>query len=184
VPPDEIDLFAQRGITVAHCPISNLKLAAGIAPVVPMQRAGVPVTLGTDSAQSSNDLNLWNVLRVAPILQKNAYGDSTLLPAPDVVKMVTRDAARHLGLGDRIGSLVAGKRADLILLDLDALNAQPLYDVYAQLLYTLGRDNVSTVLINGKIVLRDRVLQTINEADLMGQARELAERIGAEAGES
>jgi 5-methylthioadenosine/S-adenosylhomocysteine deaminase len=184
VPPDEIDLFAQRGITVAHCPISNLKLAAGIAPVVPMQRAGVPVTLGTDSAQSSNDLNLWNVLRVAPILQKNAYGDPTLLPAPDVVKMVTRDAARHLGLGDRIGSLVAGKRADLILLDLDALNAQPLYDVYAQLLYTLGRDNVSTVLINGKIVLRDRVLQTINEADLMGQARELAERIGAEAGES
>lgn len=181
LPPDEIDLFAARGVTVAHCPISNLKLAAGIAPIVPLQRAGVPVTLGTDSAQSSNDLNLWNDLRLAPILQKTVHGDPTRMPAPDMVKMVTCDAARHLGLGANIGSLEPGKRADIILLDLDMLHAQPLYDIYAQIVYALGRDNVSTALINGKIVLRDRVLQTINESEMMGQVRELAAKIDAEA---
>lgn len=181
LPQDEIELFAARGVTVAHCPISNLKLAAGIAPIVPMQRAGVAVTLGTDSAQSSNDLNVWNDLRVAPILQKTVHGDPTLLPAPDMVKMVTCDAARHLGLGAKIGSLEPGKRADMILLDLNMLHAQPLYDIYAQIVYALGRDNVSTVLINGNIVLRDRVLQTINESEMMGQVRELAVKINAEA---
>lgn len=181
LPQDEIDLFAERGVTVAHCPISNLKLAAGIAPVVPMQRAGVHVTLGTDSAQSSNDLNLWNDMRLAPILQKTVHGDPTLMPAPGVVKMVTSDAARHIGLGDKIGSLERGKRADLILLDLNMAHAQPLYDIYAQLLYALGRDNVSTVFINGKIVMRDRQLQTIDESEMMGQVRELADKIHTEA---
>lgn len=181
LPQDEIDLFAQRGVTVAHCPVSNLKLAAGVAPVVPLQRAGVHVTLGTDSAQSSNDLNLWNDLRLAPILQKNTYSDPTLMPASDVVKMVTCDAARHLGLGDKIGSLERRKRADIILLDLNLLHAQPLYDIYAQIVYALGRDNVSTVFINGKIVLRDRVLQTINESEMLGNVRALAEKINAEA---
>jgi 5-methylthioadenosine/S-adenosylhomocysteine deaminase len=181
LPQDEIDLFAARGVTVAHCPVSNLKLAAGIAPIVPMQRAGVHVTLGTDSAQSSNDLHLWNDLRLAPILQKNTYGDPTLMPAPAVVKMVTCDAARHLGLGDQVGSLERGKRADIILLDLNMAHAQPLYDIYAQIVYALGRDNVCTVLINGKIVLRDRVLQTMNENEMMGSVRELSEKISAEA---
>lgn len=181
VPQDEIDLFAERGVTVAHCPVSNLKLAAGIAPIVPMQRAGVHVALGTDSAQSSNDLNLWNDLRLAPILQKTIHRDPTLMPASAVVKMATCDAARFIGLGNKTGSLEAGKRADVILLDLDAVNAQPLYDVYAQIVYALGRDNVSTVLIDGKPVVRNRVLQTINASDMLGQVRELAEKISAEA---
>jgi 5-methylthioadenosine/S-adenosylhomocysteine deaminase len=180
VTPDEIDLLAQRGVTVAHCPVSNLKLAAGIAPVVPMLRAGVRVALGTDSAQSSNDLNLWNDLRLAPILQKTIVGDPTVMPAPQVVKMATCDAARALGLGDKIGSLESGKRADIVLLDLDAVHAQPLYDVYAQLLYALGRDDVTTVLIDGKIVMRDRELCTLNESEMSSQLHELAASILAE----
>lgn len=180
LPPDEIALLAQRGVTVAHCPISNLKLAAGIAPVVPMQRAGVKVTLGTDSAQSSNDLNLWNAMRVAPILQKTAVGDPTVMPAPEIVKMVTCDAARALGLGEQIGSLEPGKRADLTLLDLNETHSQPLYDLYAQLLYSIGRDNVSTVIINGRIVMHQRQLLTINESDLMAQVRALGAQIRAE----
>jgi 5-methylthioadenosine/S-adenosylhomocysteine deaminase len=103
------------------------------------------------------------------------------MPAPAVVKMVTCDAARHLGLGDQVGSLERGKRADIILLDLNMAHAQPLYDIYAQIVYALGRDNVCTVLINGKIVLRDRVLQTMNENEMMGSVRELSEKISAEA---
>src|SRR5581483_1544661 len=177
---DEITLFAQRGVTVAHCPISNLKLAAGIAPIVPMQRAGVRVALGTDSAQSSNDLNLWNDLRLAPILQKTVQNDPTVMPAPQVVRMATCDAARALGLADKIGSLEVGKRADIILLNLDSTHALPLYDLYAQLLYSLGRDDVDTVIIDGKIVMRHRELQTIHESELSSQVRELAEQINAE----
>ena len=180
LPQDEIDLFAQRGVTVAHCPISNLKLAAGIAPIVPMQRAGVHVTLGTDSAQSSNDLNLWNDMRLAPILQKTVQGDPTVMPASNVVKMVTCDAARYIGLGDKIGSLETGKRADIILLDLTQLHAMPLYDIYAQLLYALGRDNVKTVFIDGKMVLFEGALQTIDETEMRGLVQELAQEINAE----
>lgn len=177
VPQDEIGLFAERGVTVAHCPVSNLKLAAGIAPIVPMQRAGVRVALGTDSAQSSNDLDLWNNLRLAPILQKTMQRDPTVMPAPQVVRMGTCDAARALGLGDKIGSLEEGKRADIILLDLHSPHAQPLYDVYAQLVYSLGRDDVSTVLINGQIVLQDRKLCTIDESEMQNDLRELAAEI-------
>lgn len=180
VPPDEIGLFAERRVTVAHCPISNLKLAAGIAPVVPMQRAGVKVTLGTDSAQSSNDLNLWNDMRFAPLLQKNAQGDPTVMPAPEVVRMVTCDAAEALGLGEQIGSLEPGKRADVIVLDLNQAHAQPLYDVYAHLLYTIGRDNVASVIINGKLVMHERQLLTVNQGDVMAQVRALGEQIRAE----
>lgn len=180
VPQAEIELFAERGVTVAHCPVSNLKLAAGIAPIVPMQRAGVRVAIGTDSAQSSNDLNLWNNLRLAPILQKTLQSDPTVMPAPQVVKMVTCDAARALGLGNKIGSLQVGKRADITLLDLNGVHAQPLYDVYAQLLYALGREDVSTVLIDGQVVLRDRQLCTVNESEMRSQLRELAAEISAE----
>lgn len=181
VPQGEINLLAQRGVTVAHCPISNLKLATGIAPIVPMQRAGVRVALGTDSAQSSNDLNLWNDLRVAPILHKTSQNDPTVMPAPQMVRMVTCHAARALGMHDKIGSLEIGKRADIVLLELDAVHAQPLYDVYAQLVYALGRDNVDTVIIDGKIVMRERKLQTIREADLLANVRELAQAINVEA---
>lgn len=180
VPQDEIELFAQRGVTVAHCPISNLKLAAGIAPVAPMLRAGVRVALGTDSAQSSNDLDLWKNLRLAPILQKTIQGDPTLMPAPQVVKMATCDGARAVGLDDKIGSLEAGKRADILLLDLNSVHAQPLYDVYAQLLYALGRDDVSTVLINGHVVMQDRQLLTLNEPEMMSHLLELAMEISHE----
>lgn len=180
VPGDEIDLFAARKVTVAHCPISNMKLAAGISPIAKMKRAGVKVALGTDGAQSSNDLNLWNPMRIAPILQKTVENDPTVLPAPDIVKMATCDAANALGLGERIGSLEAGKRADLILINLDNLHALPLYDIYAQIVYALGRDDVNTVMINGRLVMRDRELLTINEPDLKGQMRELAAQIDAE----
>jgi 5-methylthioadenosine/S-adenosylhomocysteine deaminase len=180
VSQDEIGLFAERGVTVAHCPISNLKLAAGIAPVAPMLRAGVRVALGTDSAQSSNDLNLWNDLRLAPILQKTVQGDPTVMPAPRVVRMATCDAARALGLGDKIGSLEEGKCADIIMLDLGAVHSQPLYDVYAQLLYSLGREDVSTVLIDGRIVMQDRQLVTLDKAEIFSRLLELALEISAE----
>ncbi len=178
--PEEIDLLAERGAAVAHCPLSNLKSGAGIAPVPQMRAAGVPVLLGTDGAASGNDLDMWKVIRLAAVLHRGVAHDPTLNPAPEVVKMATCDAARALGLGDRVGSLEAGKRADLLLIGLDSPHLVPLYDVYSYLVYAVGRDDVRTVLIDGQVVMRDRALQTVDVSATIEQARSLAQQIQAE----
>ena len=176
---DEIDLLATRGTAVAHCPISNLKLGAGIAPVNGMLNRGVKVMVGTDGAQSSNDLNLWPVMRMTALLQKGIHNDPTLVPARQVVNMATRGAAEALGLADQIGTLEAGKRADLILLDLGQTHSLPLYDVYLHLLYAAGREDVSTVIINGKKVMHERQMLTIDERETNDRARALSRQIQA-----
>lgn len=150
------------GAAVSHNPMSNLKLASGIAPLAKMAEAGVRLSLGTDGALSGNDLNMWLAMRLCAVLQKCENRDATLFKAETVVRMATIEAAKAIGLGDRIGSLEAGKRADIILIDLDSPHLTPLYDVYAQLLYAVGREDVATVLIDGKIVMRDRKPTTID----------------------
>jgi 5-methylthioadenosine/S-adenosylhomocysteine deaminase len=177
---EEINLLAERGAAVTHCPLSNLKSGAGIAPVPRMRAAGVPVLLGTDGAASGNDLDLWKVIRLAAVLHRGVAHDPTLNPAPEVVRMATIDAANALGLGDQIGSLEAGKRADLLLIDLDSPHLVPLYDVYSYLVYAVGRDDVKTVLIDGQVVMRDRALQTVDVPATVEQARSLAKQIQAE----
>lgn len=177
LPADEIELLAAREVTAAHCPVSNLKIAAGIAPVAAMQKAGVKVTLGTDSAQSSNDLDLWKDMRLAPILAKTVEGDATVMPASKVARMVTCEAARALGLGDEIGSVEVSKQADLILLTLKGWHARPLYDVYAQIVYTLGREDVVTTMIAGKVVAHGGELRTIDEGGLRERLRNLEDGI-------
>jgi 5-methylthioadenosine/S-adenosylhomocysteine deaminase len=178
--PEEIGLLAERGATVVHCPLSNLKSGAGIAPIPQMRAAGIPVLLGTDGAASGNDLDLWKVIRLAAVLHRGVAHDPTLNPAPTVVKMATIDAARALGLGLHTGSLEAGKRADIILIDLDSPHLVPLYDVYSYLVYAVGRGDVSTVLIDGQVVMRDHTLLTVDVSATMEQARELAQQIRAE----
>lgn len=175
--PDDIELVAERGAAVAHCPISNLKLGAGIAPVNRMLRRGVHVMVGTDGAQSSNDLNLWTVMRMATLLQKGINNDPTLVPPREVVRMATRGAAEALGLGDRIGSLEIGKRADLILLDLRQAHALPLYDVYLHLVYSAGREDVATVIINGRKVMQERHMLTIDELESYDRVSALSKQI-------
>ena len=161
VDEEEIAMLA-GGAAVSHNPMSNLKLASGIAPLARMAKAGVRLSVGTDGALSGNDLNMWLAMRLCAVLQKCENGDATLFKAEDVVRMATIEAAEAMGLGDRIGSLEAGKRADIILIDLDSPHLTPLYDVYAQLLYAVGREDVATVLIDGKIVMRDREPRTID----------------------
>jgi 5-methylthioadenosine/S-adenosylhomocysteine deaminase len=174
---DEIGLLAARGTAVAHCPISNLKLGAGIAPVNSMLNRGVKVMIGTDGAQSSNDLNLWPAMRMAALLQKGICNDPTLVPARQVVRMATCGAAEALGLGDKIGALEVGKRADLILLDLRQAHAIPLYDVYLHLVYSAGREDVSTVLINGRKIMHERRMLTIDELETHDRVRALSRQI-------
>ncbi len=177
--PGEMDLLAERGTAVAHCPMSNLKLGSGIAPTPELRRAGVDVALGTDGPVSANDLDLWPVLRLAALLPKGHHRDPSLLCAREVLHWATRDAARALSLGDEIGSLEPGKRADLILIDADRPHLTPLYDPYSHLVYATGRGDVSTVMIHGRVVLRDRELLTVDEGRAIEDVRELGREIAA-----
>jgi len=174
---DEIALIAERGATVVHCPQSNLKLGSGVARVPDLLAAGVGVGLGTDGAASNNDLDMWDELRTAALVHKGVCEDPTVLPARDVLHIATVGSARAMGLQDEIGSLEAGKRADVILLDVDRLHATPIYDLYSHLVYSADKDDVRTVLINGRLVMRDRTLLTLDEAAAKVKVREIRKTI-------
>ncbi len=173
---DDIQLIADRGAAVVHCPISNLKMASGIAPLQQMHAAGIPVLLGTDGAATGNDLDLWKQMRIAAILHRGVHHDPTFNPAEQVVAAVTRQSAEALGIGDRFGSIESGKFADLILIDLNSVHLVPMYDVFSHLVYAVGREDVATVIIHGKVVMRQRELLTIDEAETVARTRELAVR--------
>jgi len=179
LPDDEINLLAKRQTAVAHCPMSNLKLGSGVAPLPKMRQSGVQTTLGTDGPVSSNDLDMWAAMRLAAVLHKGVQQNPTLLSAQEVVKMVTCDAAEALGLSDKIGSLVAGKEADIILIDLNRPHLVPRYDVYSHLVYAVGRDDVATVLIRGRMVMQQRRLLTIDQTSAIAAVQELAQQIAS-----
>jgi 5-methylthioadenosine/S-adenosylhomocysteine deaminase len=167
---------------VLHNPLSNLKLGSGIAPVARMLDEEIPVLIGTDGPVSSNDLDLWTAMRFAGLLQRGAHLDPVLTPAIEIVRMVTSTGALGLGLDDRIGSVAVGKRADLVLLDLDRPHLTPMFDIYAHLVYAIGRDDVRSVMIDGDWVMRDRELTTLDEPRVLADARELGRRIEEHAG--
>ena len=165
--PDEIALLAQRGASVAHCPASNLKLASGIAPVAALLRQGVRVTFGTDSAASNNRLDLFEEMRLAALLAKGAALDASALPAWQALECATILAADALGLGERIGSIEAGKQADLIAVDLSGLETQPCLDVISQLVYCAGREHVSSVWVaGGQVVAERRLVRDGHDVDV------------------
>ncbi len=176
---DEITLLAERGAAVVHCPESNLKLGSGVARVPALLAAGVPVGLGTDGAASNNDLDMWGEMRTAALLHKGVHEDPTVLPAREVLRMATSGSARALGLQVEIGSLEVGKLADLIVVDLDALHALPRYDIYSHLVYAANRSDVRTVFINGRPVMRDRALLTLDEEGIKERVRALGESLKA-----
>lgn len=176
---DEIDLLANRRAVVAHCPLSNLKLGSGVAPLDGMRRAGVRVGLGTDGPVSGNDLDMWWTMRLAAVLHKGVHQDPALISAREVVAMATRGAAEVLDKRNQIGSLEAGKRADLIVVDLSRPHLTPMFDVYSHLVYAVGRDDVETVVIHGQIVMQARRLQTLDEAAVMAEVEEIAAEIAA-----
>ena len=152
----EIELIAKRGVQVIHCPESNLKLASGFCPVTRLMAEGVNVALGTDGAASNNDLDMLGELRTAALLAKGITKDARALPAADALRMATLNGARALGLDQEIGSLELGKAADLVALDLNALNTLPLYSPLSQLVYSARSTQVSHVWVNGRLLLNDR----------------------------
>lgn len=174
---DDFARIRGAGASVLHNPLSNLKLGSGIAPVARMLEEGIPVALGTDGPVSSNDLDMWTAMRFAGLLQRGAHMDPVLTPAREVVRMATTVGAEALGLGDRVGRLAEGYRADLILVDLERPHLTPMYDVYGHLVYAVGRDDVRSVMVDGRWVMRDRALQTIDEAAVLAETRRLAAEI-------
>lgn len=175
----DIALLAKTGTGCVHNPSSNMKLASGVMPVEEMLAAGVPVGLGTDSAASNDDLDLMLEMNLAAKLQKVWKKDPRALPAKQVVEMATIEGARALHKEKQIGSLEAGKKADIIMLKVDAPHATPLYDVYTHLVYALKASDVQTMVIGGKIVMRDRRMLTLNEGEILAHARNYSRAIRA-----
>jgi 5-methylthioadenosine/S-adenosylhomocysteine deaminase len=172
---DEADrkLLAERGTGCVHNPSSNMMIASGVSPVAEMRAAGVAVGLGTDGpAGSNNDLDLMEEIDLAAKLAKISKMDPLALNAKAVVEMATIDGARALHMQKNIGSLEAGKKADLVLISLNEPNAVPMYDIYAQIAYSLKESDVDTVLIGGRVVMRDRRLLTVDEPAVLEKARE------------
>jgi 5-methylthioadenosine/S-adenosylhomocysteine deaminase len=167
----EIADCAQHGVTVAHCPESNLKLASGFCPVDKLLKAGVNVALGTDGAASNNDLDLLGEMRTAALLAKGVANDARALPAAAALHMATLAGARALGLDAEIGSLEAGKAADFIALDLGEAGAQPVYNAISQIVYAGARHNVTDVFVAGRALMRERRLLTVDEATAVGNAQ-------------
>ena len=182
---DEADRksLARRQVGCVHNPSSNMMIASGVSPVPEMRAAGVAVGLGTDGpAGSNNDLDLMEEMDLAAKLAKISKLDPLALNAKAVVEMATIDGARALHMEKEIGSLEAGKKADLIVISLDEPNAVPMYDIYAQLAYALKGSDVDTVVIGGRVVMRDRKLLTVNEQEAMAKAREYRKTIAASLG--
>jgi 5-methylthioadenosine/S-adenosylhomocysteine deaminase len=173
----EIAEAAQFGVHVAHCPESNLKLASGFCPVERLLKAGVNVALGTDGAASNNDLDLLGEMRSAALLAKAVAGDGCAVPAAQAMQLATLGGARALGLDGEIGSLVAGKAADFIALDLSRAATQPVYNVTSHLVYAASREQVTDVFVAGKPLLRNGALTTLDEAAVIARAQEWRNRI-------
>jgi 5-methylthioadenosine/S-adenosylhomocysteine deaminase len=161
---DEIETLRTTGTNVVHCPSSNLKLGSGIAPVAKLLEQGISVSLGADGAACNNRLDMFTEMRTAALLQKVLHGPE-VLPASRALRMATMDGAQALGLSSEIGSLEAGKRADLAIVRLDRLHATPANDVVSALVYSAEANDVETVLINGELVMRDRKLLSIAEGE-------------------
>jgi len=173
----EIQILAQRKVGVIHNPTSNMKTAAGVSPVTRMLEAGVRVGLGTDGAASNNDLDMWEEIRLAAFLQKVSRMDPEVMPAKTVLNMATRGGAEAIGLGDSIGSLEVGKRADIIQVSFDDVHFIPTYDVISHLVYVADEQDVVSVVVDGKILMQDRQMLTIDTARVRKEATQLAARI-------
>lgn len=173
----DIAILKRRGVGVIHNPQSNMKLASGVAPVPKMLTANVFVGLGTDGAASNNDMNMWEEMDTVAKLHKVFSGDPKVISAQQAFELATVRGAQALHLEKEIGSLEKGKRADLLVINRDTLNQIPLYNVYSDLVYATKASDVETVIINGRIVMRNRRLLTLNETAVKNEARTFRDRI-------
>ena len=174
---DEIELLAETKANVVHCPESNLKLASGFCPLHRLETRQINVALGTDSGASNDDLNMLGEMRTAALLAKGVAHDAAALPAHQALRCATINAATALGMEQEIGSLEVGKSADMTVIDVDSLEAQPLYDPIGHLVYAAQRDQVSDVWVAGEPLLRNRQLQTLDQNEILLKTREWNNKI-------
>ncbi|MGB5449412.1 MAG: amidohydrolase [Woeseiaceae bacterium] len=174
---DEIPILVERQVGVIHNPTSNMKIASGIAPIAEMLAAGVRVGLGTDGAASNNDLDMWEEMRLASLLQKVDRMDPEVMPATTVLTMATRGGANAIGLGDSIGSLEVGKKADLIQVAFEDVHHVPTYDVISHLVYVTDEQDVATVVVDGKVLMEDKEILAIDTNRVRAEANALAAKI-------
>jgi 5-methylthioadenosine/S-adenosylhomocysteine deaminase len=172
---DDLELLAHRGVKISHCPESNLKLAAGVAPIPELLQLGVAVGLGTDGAASNNNLDLWGEMSLAARLHKVWHQDPTLLPAAQVVDLATRQGATVAGLGSTTGTLTPGKSADLIVVPVGAPHLTPLYDPYSHLVYAARAADVAHVMVDGRWLLFDRRFTTLDWPAIAAKARTISQ---------
>ena len=177
VTDEEIDILKNKGVGAAHNPQSNMKLASGTAPVPAMLGKDLAVGLGTDGAASNNDLNMWEEMDSAAKLHKLVSGDPKTLSAEQAFEMATTRGARALDLDKITGSIETGKRADIVIVDLNGLHQTPLYNIYSHLVYATKASDVRTVIINGRTVMLDRVLLTLNESVIKRDANAYRQKI-------
>jgi 5-methylthioadenosine/S-adenosylhomocysteine deaminase len=174
---NDIRILATRHVGVSHNPESNMKLASGTAPVVQMRAAGIPVGLGTDGAASNNDLDMFEAMRQSAFLHKLQTRDPRTMPAKTVLAMATIEGARALGLASSVGSLEPGKRGDLIVVSMEGARQTPMYDPVSHLVYVSRGDDVRTTIVNGKVLMRDRRVLTLDEAAVLQDARRWAAKV-------
>ena len=177
--PADIRILASRRVAVSHNPESNMKLASGTAPVEGLRKAGVTVGLGTDGAASNNDLDMFEAMRQASFLQKLVGDDPRAVPAPVALEMATIDGARALGMDREIGSLEPGKRADLLIVSMDSARQTPMYNPVSHIVYVTRGDDVRTTIVNGKVLMRDRKVLTLDRAAVLAEARAFADKVRA-----
>src|SRR5262249_34530427 len=176
--PADMEILRARGTGVAHCPSSNMKLASGVAPLVKMLQLGIPVGLGTDGvAGSNNDHDMIEEMDLAAKLQKVSTNDPTAITAEQAFSMATITGAKALRLDSMIGSLEANKRADIISIRLDEPRAAPLYNVYSQLVYAVKGSDVGDVMVNGKMIVRNRKMLTLDARAVMAKAEEYRAKV-------
>ena len=177
VTDEDIAVLKRRNVGISHNPESNMKLASGAAPILKYIAAGVNLALGTDGAASNNDLDMFGAMRQASFLAKLASGNPTAVPAQVALDMATIGGARVLGMETLIGSLEPGKRADLITVSMSTARQTPMYDAVSHLVYVTRGDDVRNTIVNGKVLMRDRRVSTLNETEVLAQAKALAQKV-------
>ena len=177
VEADEIRLLAGSGVSVVHCPASNMKLASGFCPVASLLEAGINVALGTDGSASNNELNMFNEMRLAALIGKGTEHDASVLSAWEVLKMATVNGAKLMGLSDLTGTLESGKFADITAVNLNQINTAPVYDPVATLVYSAQASQVSHVWVGGQLNVENGELLSIDKQQLIEKARKWADKI-------
>lgn len=177
--PADMAILSRRHVAVSHNPESNMKLASGAAKVTAMRTAGIVVAVGTDGAASNNDLDMFEAMRQAAFLAKLQTADPRAVPARLALQMATVDGARALGMDRAIGSLEVGKRADVITVSMTSARQTPMYDPLSHLVYVTRGDDVRNTIVNGRILMRDRKVLTLDESQVLSEARALAEKVKA-----